>query len=134
MRKTRFYILDVVQACTLKILWASYISMFLVMLHDFCVAYVATEIEWQYPSGNIFPEKENIIKVHLFIKQLFVRSSLYTIWWSFQLIFKLTSAGISWMYPQTLIKLHLNSTLDIQINNPEQLKILYNTVLKINGL
>ena len=79
MRKTRFYILDVVQACTLKILWASYISMFLVMLHDFCVAYVATEIEWQYPSGNIFPEKENIIKVHLFIKQLFVRSSLYTI-------------------------------------------------------
>ena len=108
--------------------------MLLVMLHDLCVAYVATEIEWQYPSGNIFPEKENIIKVHLFIKQLFVRSSLDTIWWFFQLIFKLTSAGISWMYPQTLIKLHLNSTLDIQINNPIRLKVSYNTVLKIKWM
>lgn len=58
MRKTRFYILDVVQACTLKLLWASYISMFLVMLHDLCVAYVATELEWQYPSGYVSTERK----------------------------------------------------------------------------
>ena len=67
MRKTRFYILDVVQACTLKILWASYISMFLVMLHDLCVAYVAyTELECQYPSGYVSTERNGILLPKLF--------------------------------------------------------------------
>ena len=54
----------------LKLLWASYISMFLVMLHDLCVwlTYVAKNL-----NGNIhrvmFTQKENIIKVlRLFVE------------------------------------------------------------------
>ena len=38
------------------------------------------------------------LKVYSFLKLCFAISLLNTIWWYFQLIFKLTSAGISWKY------------------------------------
>ena len=50
--------------------------MFLVMLHDLCVAYVATELEWQYPSGYVSNEKILLKPIYL------LNSFLYDLWFT----------------------------------------------------